>query len=59
MQRQPEPTVCSFGFRGPGEVGVFASRLPPQGFTFLDLSPPPLSAELAGGGPGGCRTLFR
>lgn len=46
------PTVCSLRFQGPEEVGVFASRLPPEGFTFLDLSPRPLGDELAAGAPG-------
>ena len=41
-------TVCVLSFHTPDEVGVFESRLPPEDFEVVDLSPHP---PLAGGPP--------
>jgi hypothetical protein len=46
-------TVCALSFNSPDEVGVFAARLPPDDFEFLDLSPLPISTERPGPPPPG------
>lgn len=39
--------VCTFSFHGPEEVAAFESRLPPEDFEIIDLSPPSPLGQLS------------